>query len=230
MSDAYETHNMGIRYTGDSAYANLDLGIVSPDMLLFKNKYRNSNRSYGEILTLEVGQVPVNNRNWDGYFRLRIADDFGLFEAQKLFHKTFALQQTDHLHEIHMPDRIWYGAGIRRSSDLEILAPVSANINFDAYIGTDAVYGNVQLDIKQRFSEVTSATYAIGTTAKAFDEVVSAGPIYADARKLIPYMTFELRTQLNSIVIYANETVSVPTIHEDHRPYLLFGMGIIVSH
>ena len=32
ISDAYETHNMGIRYALEDYYFVLDLGIVTPDM------------------------------------------------------------------------------------------------------------------------------------------------------------------------------------------------------
>ena len=32
LSDAYETHNMGLKVSNDEYYALVDLGIVSPDM------------------------------------------------------------------------------------------------------------------------------------------------------------------------------------------------------
>ena len=57
ISDAYETHNMGVIYSKDDKFFSLDLGIVSPDMHTYKNQYRVANRSFGEIVTLSLGSI-----------------------------------------------------------------------------------------------------------------------------------------------------------------------------
>ena len=56
ISDAYETHNMGFVVQNDDLFLQLDLGIVSPDMHIYKNEYRVANRSFGEIITLSLGK------------------------------------------------------------------------------------------------------------------------------------------------------------------------------
>ncbi len=37
ISDAYETHNMGLVFNYEDKFLSLDLGIVSPDMHVYKN-------------------------------------------------------------------------------------------------------------------------------------------------------------------------------------------------
>ena len=56
LSDAYETHNMGLRYDTAGYYALLDLGIVTPDMHVYRNQFREANRSFGELITIELGE------------------------------------------------------------------------------------------------------------------------------------------------------------------------------
>ncbi|MCW1950571.1 MAG: hypothetical protein KIH44_004290, partial [Octadecabacter sp.] len=55
VSDAYETHDMGARYTWGRQFVDLNLGLVSPDMWLYKNQYRTANRSFGELVTVSYG-------------------------------------------------------------------------------------------------------------------------------------------------------------------------------
>ena len=54
--DAYETHNMGIVYEFNDIIMQLDLGIVSHDMHVYKNQFRVANRSFGEIVSFSFGR------------------------------------------------------------------------------------------------------------------------------------------------------------------------------
>ena len=60
ISDAYETHNMGIVYEFGNRFVSLDLGIVSPDMHVYRNQYRKANQfeTYsGDSLVNSLGDI-----------------------------------------------------------------------------------------------------------------------------------------------------------------------------
>ena len=52
LSDAYETHNMGLRHEMEDYYVLIDSGIVSPGIYAYWNEYLEANRSFGELITL----------------------------------------------------------------------------------------------------------------------------------------------------------------------------------
>ena len=79
FSDAYETHNMGLIYSSEEYYAKLDLGLVTPDMYVYRNEFRDANRSFGELISLEIGVNEVNElirMPADAWFGLGLRKEF----------------------------------------------------------------------------------------------------------------------------------------------------------
>ena len=59
--DAYETHNMGLEYRTGAHRVAIEAAIVSPDMIVYSNVYREANRSYGELLRFRyIRELEVN--------------------------------------------------------------------------------------------------------------------------------------------------------------------------
>ena len=86
LSDAYETHNMGLKVSNGGYYALIDLGIVSPDMYKYRNRFREANRSFGEIITVEIGQTVYQENEPFFYGRVRASGEFGIDEMQDFAH------------------------------------------------------------------------------------------------------------------------------------------------
>ena len=61
FSDAYETHNMGLKLQIEKKFYQIDLGIVTPDMFEYENRFRTANRSFGELVSLSYGQGIYQN-------------------------------------------------------------------------------------------------------------------------------------------------------------------------
>ena len=55
---------MGIKVFSENNFFNLDLGIVSPDMHIYKNEYRVANRSFGELISLTIGRKQKFNNKY----------------------------------------------------------------------------------------------------------------------------------------------------------------------
>ena len=123
FSDAYETHNMGFIYFKEPYYLKLDLGIVSPDMHK-THHHREPNRSFGELISLEIGQSENSNDDLRFYARVKATGDFGIDKIQDLAHRVLSLQQVNEVNElIRMPADAWVGVGLRSEFQLSCGSP-----------------------------------------------------------------------------------------------------------
>ena len=138
LSDAYETHNMGLRYLKDDYYALLDLGIVSPDMWIYKNEYREANRSFGEVITLEVGQPVYISSPFSYYFNVKSVGKFGVDKLQDFVHRVLFLQPVNKINNIvRMPNETWFGVGARYNRVINLPLLGGSVFGTDAYLGSD---------------------------------------------------------------------------------------------
>ena len=97
-------------------FLNLDLGIVSPDMHIYKNEYRLANRSFGELISLTIGKNQISNSDYNisYYLKLVSSGEFGIDGMQDLMHRILTLQPVNYVNDlVRMPDETWYGLGGR---------------------------------------------------------------------------------------------------------------------
>ena len=91
ISDAYETHNMGLVYEFGKHFGSLDLGIVSPDMHIYRNEYRKANRSFGELISLSLGSHYIDDENTQHKYFLQIKSAGKFIDnLQDLMHRILA--------------------------------------------------------------------------------------------------------------------------------------------
>jgi len=229
ISDAYETHNMGIIYSNDDNFLSLDLGIVSPDMHTYKNQFRVANRSFGEIVTLSFGSKNDQRDNFEHkYFvNIRSTGQFGIDEMQDFMHRILGLQPVNQVNDlVRMPAKTWIGLGgeVRRDAPKNISSYLS-EIGVNYYFGTDRAEISPFL-VKSFNLENFNFIGELGLKSIFFDEVVTAEPIIADYRSLIPYAEFGVTFEYLGFEWFFKDRFSLPTITSDDSLYGVLSAGI----
>ena len=219
ISDAYETHDMGIVYQSNNTFVDLNAAIVTPNMHIYRNQYREANRSYGELITLTIGQ-----ENQDSYLKITSISDHGLSNLQDQVHKILSLQPVAKINDIvRMPDALHAGFGGTMYTYQHEIFEVKA----DAYVGSDKATATLSLQHTNIF--LSDSTYNIdcGTRLVAYDYIVSARPISAAHRKINPYCKMTLDVPINaSTDLIVSEFVSLPTIASDTSLFLKLGVQL----
>ena len=226
LSDAYETHNMGLRYLTDDYYVQLDLGIVTPDMGVYKNEYREANRSFGEVITLKLGQPVSTGTPIAYYINVKSVGEFGLDQMQDFAHRILFLQPVNEINNIvRMPNETWFGFGGRYNKEINLPLLTGSVFGSDAYLGSDQ--GFMQLSISDTMSHrgVTYG-YLVGLKAVAYDEIVTAPPIEAKLRHFIPYVSLGLEFDFFEFDVFVREILSLPTIASDDHIFAVLNAGI----
>jgi len=226
LSDAYETHNMGLRYTDGPHTVSLDLGIVSPDMLVYRNEYRHSNRSYGEIATVSYLNALKNIPNFSAGFYLKGSGKLGLNRAQAFAHKLFKLAKVDEINElVRMPDQTWFGVIANYETN-----PKKEN-NTEKFYTFGANLGTAQASLKAESRYVTRTSkfnlnISYGAELVAYNHVVSSDPIRAKHRKFNPIATVGIETKIGEMDLYLSQRLSLPTIAADDSLYAVVSAGV----
>ena len=228
ISDAYETHNMGVLWSSDGFFFGLDFGIVSPDMHVYKNQYRVANRSFGEIITLTYGanQRFKENVEIDYYFKLKRSGTYGIDSLQDLAHKVLGLQPVNQVNDlVRMPNETWVGIGGEYRKIFKSFDTVSQTSGVQFYLGNDKaeivpfVSGKVDYEKYILSGE-------IGLSLIQFDQIVSAPPVSADHREVIPYIEFGLDFEYFGVNWFVRDRFSLPTLAADDNLFGVLSAGI----
>ncbi len=226
ISDAYETHNMGLKYLTDEFYIKLDMGLVSPDMHSYRNQYREANRSFGEIILLEVGGTNSSYGDFWLYARIKATDKFGIDNLQDFAHRFLSLQRVNAISDlIRMPKNAWVGVGIRSVIKPHLLALNNIQINSDGFVGSDTTF--LKVDFTKQFGG-PKLRYDItaGGRLVAYDKIISAPPIRAKERTIIPEISFGISYDMGSYNVFVRDTFSLPSIESDSKLYGVLSAGI----
>jgi hypothetical protein len=226
LSDAYETHNMGLRYDTAGYYALLDLGIVTPDMHVYRNEFREANRAFGELITIELGEPSKTSATLNYYVRVTSSGQFGIDKMQDFAHRLLSLQTVKDVNDlVRMPPNTWIGTGLRLSNDSSFWLLGDAVVSYDAYLGSDSARVQVQAE-KSISGEYFDCIYGVGMSAIIFDEIVSAPPVEATARSYIPFAKLKIKFDAFGHNFFESERVSLPTIQSDERIFAVLSAGV----
>lgn len=226
LSDAYETHNMGMRYSSGPHMVSLDLGIVSPDMLVYRNQFRHANRSYGEIATVSYVNALESIPNVTAGLYIKGSGDLGLNKAQAFAHKLFKLAKVDEINElVRMPDQIWFGVIANYKTQ-----PVNENniVKFNSFqtsVGSDTG----SLKFERHYSKEMSKfnlNISYGAEIIPYNYVVSSEPIRANHRKIIPIVAIGIESKIAEMDLYISQRLSLPTISADDSIYAVVTAGV----
>ena len=229
VSDAYETHNMGIIYEFSEKYLSLDLGIVSPDMHVYKNQFREPNRSFGELVTLSYGFGKRISEKFshEHFAQVRSTGKFGIDEMQDFMHKMLGLQQVNSVNDlVRMPNNTWYGVGGKIRKNLGNKSGFVNDVGANYYLGTDRA--ELSPFISTNFASknlIFSTDFGLRTIF--YDKIVSAPPIYADHRTLIPYIELGVDFKYLGAEWFVKDRLSLPTINGDDTIFGVLSAGII---
>ena len=226
LSDAYETHSMGLRYDTAGYYALLDLGIVTPDMHVYRNEFREANRAFGELVTIELGQPKETSGAAYYYVRVKSSGRFGVDKLQDFAHRLLSLQPVNDVNDlVRMPDNTWIGTGLRLSHHSNFWLIGDALVSYDAYLGTDSARFQLHAE-KSTSGEYFDFIYGVGMSAIIFDEIVAAPPVEATARRAIPFVNFKIKFDAFGHDFFVSERVSLPTIQSDERIFVVLSAGV----
>ena len=229
FSDAYETHNMGLIYSSKEYYAKLDLGLVTPDMYVYRNEFRDANRSFGELISLEIG-VPYNSTDdfWL-YAQAKASGNFGINKLQDFAHQLLALQQVNEVNElIRMPADAWFGLGLRKEFKSALMDVHYVKLNLDGFMGTGSSFLDAKLT-KEFRRPLLTYDLSVGGRVIAYDKIVSAPPINAKVRSFIPQVGFGISYNTGPYTFFIRDTFSLPSIKSDSNFYGMLGMGTSYS-
>lgn len=225
ISDAYETHNMGLIYSNDAYYLKLDLGLVSPDMHAYRNEYRKANRSFGELVSLEIGQPYTASENFRFYAQIKGAGEFGIDRLQDFAHKALSLQEVNNINDlIRMPNDAWVGFGLRNEFEISLMGLKNLNLNLDGFVGSDTTFLKVRFT-KEFYRPLLTYDLSLGGRLVAYDRVISAPPIIAEERNIIPEISFGISYDTGPYSIFLKDSFSLPSIKADSDLYGVLSMG-----
>ena len=229
FSDAYETHNMGLIYSSKEYYFKLDLGLVTPDMYVYRNEYREPNRSFGELISLEIG-VPYNSTDdFRPYAQAKASGSFGIDKIQDFAHQLLALQQVNEVNElIRMPADAWFGVGLRKEFKSALMDAHHIKLNLDGFMGTDSSFLDAKLTKEFRRPLLTYDLSVSGRVI-AYNQIVSAPPINAKVRSFIPKIDFGISYTTGPYTFFIRDAFSLPSIKSDSNFYGMLGMGVSYS-
>ena len=220
---------MGVKISNDTHYALLDLAIVSPDMYKYRNRFREANRSFGELIIVEYGQKRVNSGTGVYYGRVSAAGEFGIDTMQDFAHSVLGLQPVNYVNDlVRMPANTWIGFGYKTAFPIknQIYNLEEAHLNF--YLGTDRLSLDVNVN-SQNYCRLLTCKLQLGLSGVAYDEIVSAPPISAGERKLIPYIRFRTMFDVLGYRVFVNETISLPTIKSDRSMFAVLNAGVVID-
>ena len=232
FSDAYETHNMGLKFEKLSEFYQIDLGIVTPDMFEYENEYRTANRSFGEFITLVYGRALFSSDilEVDLFSKVSSQGNFGISGLQSLVHQFANFQDDiDLLENVRMPADTWIGVG----TDIRFPQRNIANGHYFgllSYAGTDRLSSQPYIRLNRDVGE-WSQFGRLGVEFVLYDKIISAPPVEALAREIRPLISFGFNRNFGPFEIEITENLSLPSIESDNRLYArLFMSASIPIH
>ena len=228
ISDAYETHNMGLVYDYDDKFLSLDLGIVSPDMHVYKNEYRVANRSFGELITISFGSRKILNDNisYQYFGKVKSTGKFGIDTMQDFMHRLLNLQPVNNVNDIvRMRDKTWIGFGGEFQYFIDDSASTFSELGAKYYLGTDR--SEITPYIKKNlFRNKLMISGEVGFKSVFYDEIVTAFPIEAQHRNFVPYIEAGINFDYFGLQWYIRDRFSLPTIRGDDDLYGVLTAGV----
>jgi hypothetical protein len=228
ISDAYETHNMGLVYDYDDKFLSLDLGIVSPDMHVYKNEYRVANRSFGELVTLSFGirNILSDNIHHQYFGQVKSTGKFGIDKMQDFMHRLLNLQPVNKVNDIvRMPEETWIGLGGELKYFTEDSSQFFSELGAKYYLGTDRSEFTPYIK-KNLLRDKLIMSGEAGFKSVLYDEIVTAFPIEAQHRNFVPYIEVGINFDYFGLQWYIRDRFSLPTIRGDDTLYGVLTAGL----
>ena len=229
ISDAYETHSMGMRYEKNKSFFELDLAIVSPDMHIYKNEYRVANRSFGEIVALKYGKTTLiyDDLSMSTHVTAKATGEFGIDALQDLMHNVLDLQPVNEVNAlVRMPNAYWYGFGSDvRKSITNQKSKDQVNIGANFYFGSDRAEVSPFANVQRKYAN-SNVSGEFGLRSVFYDKIVSAEPIKAAHRTFIPYLELGVEFEYKNMTWFIEEHFSAPTIRGDNSMFAVLHAGV----
>ena len=163
------------------------------------------------------------------YFQLKSSGSYGIDKMQDFMHRLLTLQPVNEINNlVRMPDQQWIGIGGSAVITKEDFGITVDSVGVDGYLGSDkmqfSVYGSNIHDYK---GVEMSSEFGIDTVI--FDKIVSAPPISAAHRYIIPYFEVGLSFKKNGFNWFVKDKFTLPTIKSDNGLFAVLSAGVSFS-
>lgn len=224
ISDAYETHEMGVRHSFGDNFVDLNMAIVSPDMHVYRNIYRDADRSYGEIISIEYGDKIGNE-----IYSLKISSiaDFHLSNLQDFAHRVLGLQPVSKINDqVQMPDQFHLGFSVSGTCKY-----ITQSCGYVSYLGTDRAKLSSTFELYHGKFEKSSVYINANFDVVAYDNIVSSTPIGAEVRNIVPGVTFGYEVKLNDgVILEVSDTFRLPTLNSNSSLFGFLSVSLKFRH
>ncbi len=224
FSDAYETHAMRVARIKQQEELSLTAALVAPKRPEAIDENYPANRAFGELLTLDYRRFwqSAGQGNYHLGSAVTIVGRFGLDSMQETFHDLLGYRSVkDELVSTRMND------AVMASGIVEYRRPLK-----------DGRYFTGTLELGTRRNAL-SASVKKASTCESFDweyhgrlelvvndEVVSAEPVSADIRHVVPTLGFGFCTKWRGYQVRLIEEISLPRISSDDSLYPMVRLSV----
>ena len=224
FSDAYETHAMRVARIKGQEELSLTAALVAPKRPEAIDENYPANRAFGELLTLDYRRFWQSSGQ--GSYRLgsavTIVGRFGLDSMQEAFHDLLGYRSVkDELVSTRMNDAILASGIVEYRRPLE-----------------DSTYFVSALELGTRRNALSVSVNKVSACDKfgwqfhgklemvVNDEVVSAEPVNADIRHIVPTFGLGFCTNWRGYKVRLIEEISLPRISSDDSVYPMVRLSV----
>ena len=213
FSDAYETHATSLRKVGESGWLELSAALVAPKRPKRAADDWTANRAFGELLTAGFSNLHRKTGRGAWYIggALTLIGSLGLDSVQEEVHNLLGyVSMRNDLQNARMNDAVMVSA----------LLDYRRRLNNDWLADGGFELGTRRNAASFKISKTADcARFAWNYHAKlelvANDEVVSAAPLNADIRHLVPTLGVGMCFTWRGFPIEISEEISLPRIRSD---------------
>lgn len=224
FSDAYETHAMKLTHEKGQQRNSMTAMLVAPKRPEDIDEEWPANRAFGEVLTFDTRRPWMQRGRDDLYYggALTIISKFGLDSMQEAFHDVLGYRSVrDDLVSWRMDDAVMISGFLGAHKSL------TNGLRFEAEAELGSRRNGLRAKIEKPVNcETFSWTYLAAIELVANDEIVSAAPVSADIRHIVPTIGAGFCTKWRGYSIRISEELSLPRISSDNELFPMVRLSI----
>lgn len=224
FSDAYETHTMSLFTQRDQIIIGASALLVAPKRPKRAQDDWVANRAFGEMLTVEAHKRRPSDGTGDWFIGGRVAliGEFGIDKMQEDVHRLLGYSSMrNDLDNARMDDDATASLLITHQRRLENLLNVDSTLELGTW--RNALSAKIT---KPTTCENFQWHYHAKLELVANDEIVSAAPVNADIRHIVPTLGVGFCTRWRNLEIQLSEEISLPRIRSDNDVYPMVRLKI----
>ncbi len=224
FSDAYETHSMRVAKINAQQEISVTAALVAPERPEAIDEDYPANRAFGELLTIDVRRFWQSDGAASYYLgsAVTFVGRFGLDSMQEAFHDLLGYRSVkDELVSTRMND------AVMASGIVQYRRPLKNSRYFESTLELGTRRNALSASFKKTSDCDTFSWEYHGTLELiANDEVVSAAPVNADIRHIVPTLGLGFCKKWRGYQVRLSEEISLPRISSDNSLYPMVRLSV----